>query len=754
MGLAIIALVALKLMVWVDRAVDLTIADEARYLYQGVKLLEVGFPSPQWAPLYSIWYFLLNAVLPASGNIQLYYASFILLSTAIPLMLYGYLRRVAVAPIIALLAALFYLVSYSNLNIRPYPAKFAQFWVLIFLLASTFVPRRLHALLVMIALLTLGFIRPEYALSFVLSVALAAAIVLIKVWKQGLGALKGVWLQGLLVAGLAVALVVVLGNPLAGGRNLVAFKQHVALNYTATSDVDTNPWGNEDVIAKQLFGDFTSIPQAARNNPIAFVRHLWINARTYPVNLAQTMFEVYLPPRLAPRVIAGGVFALVIAGCVGLLAFCVFLNLRRRSALQAQGDSDTRVPRLPALHDRSNVDQIILVAVLLALVTVPVLVSSLLYHPRYHYLQVQGLLIEILGVLFVANTLKLYHWPPQRTVRSTAFPMIGVGVLALLLAPNLACGWNIFGEPRSPARTDVRNTVDAIATLGIDSPVAFLAYGASPSYSYDVYLGENFRKIPSGKKVGAFDQFLRKQGINMVIWPDKIMDDLKFQGDDLYKRFLVDPAAFGFQELIVPESKGQARVFVQDSLIAQRPAAGGEPTSPPAAGSGASPSSVATPSSAMDDTVVSAARAQAEALMKQRQYQEAAAIYRSLVASDPADRGSKLALATALAQSGQDDQALDLYQQVIDQWPEYPWAYMRRADLLAKDGKTDAALQDYRTATQVAPDNPDIHFAVANAYLRAGQREAAIAELEAGLKLDPSRQTAQKALQELQAGQP
>ena len=30
MGLAILALVALKLMVWVDRAVDLTIADEAR----------------------------------------------------------------------------------------------------------------------------------------------------------------------------------------------------------------------------------------------------------------------------------------------------------------------------------------------------------------------------------------------------------------------------------------------------------------------------------------------------------------------------------------------------------------------------------------------------------------------------------------------------------------------------------------------------------------------------------------------------
>ena len=256
-----------------------------------MKLLQVGFPSPQWAPLYSIWYFLLNAVLPAGGNIQLYYASFILLSTAIPLMIYGYLRRVAVTPIVALLGALFFLVSYSNLNIRPYPAKFAQFWVLIFLLASTFVPRRWHAMLLLIALLTLGFIRPEYALSFVLSVVLAVVIVLIKVWKQGLGALKGIWLQSLLVAGLAVTLVMVLGNPLAGGRNLVAFKQHVALNYTATSDGDTNPWGNEDVIAKQLFGDFTSIPQAARNNPQAFIRHLWINARTYPVNLAQTLIR-------------------------------------------------------------------------------------------------------------------------------------------------------------------------------------------------------------------------------------------------------------------------------------------------------------------------------------------------------------------------------------------------------------------------------------------------------------------------------
>ena len=273
------------------------------------------------------------------------------------------------------------------------------------------------------------------------------------------------------------------------------------------------------------------------------------------------MFEVYLPPRLAPRVITGVVFALVIACCVGLLALCILLNLRYRSALQAQNNSDTRIPRLPALRDPANTGQIMLVAVLLALVSVPVLVSSLLYHPRYHYLQVQGLLIEILGVIFVANTLKLYHWPPQRTLRSAAFPMIGVGILALLVTPNLARGWNVLGEPRAPARTDVRNTVDAIATLGIHTPVAFLAYGASPSYSYDVYLGENFRKIPSGKKVGDFDQFLQKQGINMVIWPDKIMDDLKFQGDDLYKRFLVDPGAFGFQELTVPESEGRIPGF-------------------------------------------------------------------------------------------------------------------------------------------------------------------------------------------------
>ncbi len=749
LSLAILALVAVKLLVWVDRAVDLTIADEARYLYQGVKLTEVGFPSPQWAPLYSIWYFLLNILTPGSSNIQLYYVSFVALSVAIPLLLYGYLRRAAVAPVIALLGSLFFLASYSNLNIRPYPTKFALFWVLLFLVASTFLPRRWHGLVVMIALLTMGFIRPEYAISFVLAAILALVLVVFRVWKKGLGAVKGVLLHGLLVAALAVALVAILGNPLAGARNLVAFKQHVALNYTATSDPDTNPWGNENAIATQIFGEFKTIPQAAANNPPAFLRHLWINARTLPLNLARTLFEVYLPPRLAPRAFAGAVFAAILVGWMVLLVLCALLNLRYRAMVQAQGSAETRVPKVPALHDPANKDQLVLVAVLLALVSVPVLASSLLYHPRFHYLQVQGLLITILGVLFVANTLKLYRWPPQRTARLAALPIVAAGLVALVVTPNLARGWNVGKEPAFPARTDVRNTVDMIADLRIGGPVAFLAYGAAANYSYDVYLGENFRKVPSGIKKGDFDQFLLKKGITMVIWPDKMLDDLNFKDDDQYERFLADPGALGFQNLVVPRSNDEARVFLRPGLIAAEPAGGD--AAAPAAGSGAASTA---PPSAADAAVRAAAQTQAEAYMRQRQYLEAATIYRALVESNPEDRTAALALATALAQAGQKDEALEEYRQIIARWPDFPWAYMRRADLLAASGNTDAALQDYKTAVAIAPANPDIRFAVANAYLRAGQREAAIAELQAGLKLDPNRQTAQKTLQELQASQP
>lgn len=737
LGLAAIVVIAVKLLLWVDRAIDITIADEARYLFQGVHLGDLGFPSPQWAPLYSTWYYLIDFLLPIQNNVDLYYLNFVLLTVAIPLMLYIYLRRVSVTPAIALPVSLFYLISVSSLSIRPYPTKFAVFSVLICLLAATWIPRRFHYLLLMVTLLILSFIRPEYALAFVLSLAVGIVFSLYRLRQTGWSAWKSIGGQYLLIGGLAIILVMILGNPLAGGRNLTAFKQHVSLTYTLSSDPETNPWVNENVIAEQLFGDFDSIPQAVRNNPPAFLRHIWINMRTYPANMATVVLRPYLPSRILAPSIERAVFYIFLVSSLALLAFCVVLNRGYRSQVPDQISPAPPVSRLPALHDPANASQIRLVATLLAFVTVPVVVSSLLLHPRYHYLQVQGLLLTILAVIFVSNTFKLVRPDWQRTPRRAVSGMLVVAFLSLLLIPNLARGWSFFDEPRVWARTDYKNTVLAIDDLGITTPVRFLTYGVAADYSFDVYLTPGlFRKVPPRLRKGDLDQFLTKQEINMVIWPDKIVEDLAFRDDEQYAGFLADPESFGFQQFAVPGTKGQVRVFVKEELVTRWP-------NEPIFDTAVSPVE-ATPAGA------SGTKETADQLFERGEYTQAVAIYTSLVAADPNDRASRMALGRALAKLGQNEQAIDQYDQVIKQWPEFPWALMQRAALFEQRGDTAAALKDYKAAVNLAPDNADIRFAVAGAYVRAGREKAAIAELEAGLELDPTRQPARDLLQRLQ----
>lgn len=735
-GVAAMLMIAVKVLLSVDRAVDITVADEARYLYQGVQLLEVGFPSPQWAPLYSLWYFLLDLLSPGRNNVDLYYLSFTLLTGVVPLMLYIYLRRVSVLPVIALMASLLFLISVSNLNIRPYPTKFASFIVILFFLLTTWMSRRWHYLMLLMLTVLLSFVRPEYAFSAVIALCVGGVLGLLKLRSEGRSALRPIAIQAILVGGLAFVLVAALGNPLAGSRNVTAFKQHVALTYTMNSDPETNPWGNENLIAEQLFGEFDSVPEAIGNNPQAFLQHVWTNVRVYPANLLSITLQPYLPPRILAQETANAVFVLVLALALTALVVSLYLNRRYRQSLPSQIESSQQARRLPALHDPVNTDQIRLVAAFLALITLPVMISSLLLHPRFHYLQVQGLLLVMLGALFVSNTIRLYRPPQQRTLLGAGAAMVGIALFALALVPNLARGWSVFSEPRAWARTDYRNTVRAIQDLGIATPVNFLAYGAAADYSFDVYLTPGlFRKVPSRLKQDDLISFFTKHDVNMIIWPDKILEDLSYRHDEQYIALLEEPASLGFEEFAVPGTRQQVRVFVKEGLVAQWPSYLAGETHP---ADNASPAPQA-----------SGSKQEADRLVERGDYDQAVAIYSDLLELDPDDRASHMALGVALTKMGMDKQAIDRYSSVIRRWPEFPWAYMRRAELLEKTGQTPAAVKDYRTATELAPDNADIRFAVAHAFVRAGAIEQAIAEFEVGLALDPARDAARATLERL-----
>ncbi|HSN75889.1 MAG TPA: tetratricopeptide repeat protein [Anaerolineae bacterium] len=148
-----------------------------------------------------------------------------------------------------------------------------------------------------------------------------------------------------------------------------------------------------------------------------------------------------------------------------------------------------------------------------------------------------------------------------------------------------------------------------------------------------------------------------------------------------------------------------------------------------------------------------AARVEADQAMQTGQPDQALDIYQQLAAVDDQDRASRMGAANALAALGRSDEALAALEAISVEWPDFPFARIRQGALLEDLGDWEGALAAYREAVRAAPDNADTHFTLAYALRRAGQRDEAIAAFEAGLELDPGRDSASQALEILKNGQ-
>src|SRR6266702_2728589 len=112
---------------------------------------------------------------------------------------------------------------------------------------------------------TLGA-RPIFAAA---AVVLAAAAV-VERWRA------------LLPAALFAVLLLVFGNPMAGDRQGLAFRQHAALNITTEQHLVVDPWRQADLVTFPVFGPAETVAAAARANPRAFVHHVALNVRAFP----------------------------------------------------------------------------------------------------------------------------------------------------------------------------------------------------------------------------------------------------------------------------------------------------------------------------------------------------------------------------------------------------------------------------------------------------------------------------------------
>lgn len=139
----------------------------------------------------------------------------------------------------------------------------------------------------------------------------------------------------------------------------------------------------------------------------------------------------------------------------------------------------------------------------------------------------------------------------------------------------------------------------------------------------------------------------------------------------------------------------------------------------------------------------------ASALAAAGRWEAALQEYQRLIIANPNDVTINMALGNAYRQSGRSQQALTQYRRVNQIAPNYPFAYIRQGELLDELGLLDQALTAYQAAAAAAPDNADVVLTLAVAYRKRAMVAEAIAAFEAGLAIDPTREPARLALEEL-----
>lgn len=512
---------ALRFIAPIAQLTDVWLYDESDYLYYGVTLLQNGPPTPDWAPLYALWYFGLSLFQP--DRVALYYLNFQILCLLLPLVLYATLRRYAVPTVPAGIAAFLFLIARANLPMWPRVSHFALLIVLGSLIAASFARSRSSAFAIAgFGALLAAYARPDLALAAIL----LTTVTLVALFhdRAPRRAVNPSLFIGLGLG--SFGLITLFGPPIGDGyRSFAAFAQHFGLNWVRWTGSSLSPWTNSFEIIALAFGDVQSIGGALRADPPFFARHVVSNLARTP----QAFFELFffhanllLPPNHQAR---EGWLLLLLSG-----AGALFVGWRRRDQVRQ------RLRTMAPLW-------IILGSYLPGL-----LIANLVIYPRNHYLL-------ILGILLIVGVMALFGRPAAPHTALTLPISVGLGLLMVLaLPPTTAI---LPGAPNKPTLA----TLAFITALPLNGSVQLL----EAEGGYNIYLGDQFSRVAEYDKDGPFNEWAARRQINMIVLSSRLQNDSRLRDDPEWQHLLSDPAAQGYIEL--PISGTDLTLLVQQHLL-------------------------------------------------------------------------------------------------------------------------------------------------------------------------------------------
>ncbi|HEY0109090.1 MAG TPA: hypothetical protein VGB67_05625, partial [Fibrella sp.] len=308
-GILFVLLSSLVLVYKITQRIDIVATDDDVYFHNGLVATWQHLPPIQMAPLFSVWYLIIHHF--TGDIIDTYYVSCTLLSVLPGILFYCLLRSLDVGVLISAAIAICFLFSPLNLPLQPKVSVFTMLFLLGGLIAANYQTKPVNKLTAAaISALLAAYGRPEFFLSFLLLCCIALAYYF---WQRRLITSQPIPypLAGVMVA--AASLVLAFGSPLAGGRSVIAFGQHFALNYSVWHpEIPASPWMHSTTFIKHGFGrEVTSLADAFSLNPLLFMRHLGTNFINLLLTTGTDLFNMLINPWLSRLVFPGRRYVLL-----------------------------------------------------------------------------------------------------------------------------------------------------------------------------------------------------------------------------------------------------------------------------------------------------------------------------------------------------------------------------------------------------------------------------------------------------------
>lgn len=542
--LTIILVAVLSLKGFSER-IDINLTDDTGYMILGILIREnilVGF-----GPLYSIMFKVIKIF--TDDTVVIYDTAMHLMYILPPLAAYAMMRAMSLKPFTALLLSVGFLWSPNIMSFITW-SKISHYTILMVMLWVIWT-RRLKTtfdLLISLSVFTflLGFIRPESHLSWYISI-----VVLWLFWWKGLQADKqylkrmlpisllfGLYLFLTLASGIdIISKINLLVNPMAGGRSNIAFAQQFSYNYCEWNGLNNFDWIQWRDFSKENFGDFNTLGEAFKNNPSTFIQHIFYNIQQYIIKFTYGVQSIFLPPAIFKW-----------NSWISTLLLIVILT----ATLWVSGISYwwDRFKTLFIQH--------IYTILALVVISIPSVVSSIIFYTREHYLLlVMPLVLYLLALFFIAAQKTIDN--QARIFKTISF--LGLIALIFIIHPTLSDykTYDVWEEYDYPSN---RKTIEAIRQMNFTQDIRQIDHEGGLA----AYAGKNFKWINLiSKTESSYQEYEKEEQPNFYYVTQALLSNRFLTEDDYFMDIIHHPEKHNLHVIqLQEENKGY--LLVHDSL--------------------------------------------------------------------------------------------------------------------------------------------------------------------------------------------